>query len=551
MKRLVALVLPLLVAAMSIPATAAPPSDVPDYVDDATSAGVDHVYTGPWEFFVGGGVAAFDCNGDRKADLFMAGGRNAADLYENTSAVGGALSFRKASLDGVPPADLRSVIGAYPIDIDNDGIMDLAVLRLGRNLLLRGQGDCRFTEANDLWAFDGGKDWTTAFAATFEAGAKFPTLAVGSYVDRQAPGSPWGTCGENYLMRPANGDVPTYSSPFLLSPGYCTLSMLFTDWNQSGTPSLRVTNDRQYYRGGEEQMWRVDPGRTPRPFTASDGWQQLSIWGMGIAEADLNGNGYPEYVLTSMGDTKLQELDPDESVGDELKPVYKDIAFDVGATAQRPYQGTDYRPSTGWHSQFADVNNDGLLDLFISKGNVESMPEFAAYDPDNLLIGGWNGKFTEVGGEAGIASEKRGRGAAVVDLNLDGMLDIVVVNRNSPASLFRNLGVRTDWGHAPLGNWLAVELSEPGSNHNAVGARISVKTGNHTMTRTIEVGGGHASGQAGFEHFGLGTAERAEIRIKWPDGEWSHTYKAFADNFVRIVRDKPAAQYWLPEAAGP
>jgi hypothetical protein len=251
-----------------------------------------------------------------------------------------------------------------------------------------------------------------------------------------------------------------------------------------------------------------------------------------------------------MGDTKLQELDPGEAgSGSEVKPVYKDIAFDLGATAQRPYQGTDYRPSTGWHSQFADVNNDGQLDLFIAKGNVESMPEFAAYDPDNLLLGGWDGRFTEVGGKAGIASEKRGRGAAVVDLNLDGMLDIVVVNRNGQASLFRNLGVKTAWGHAPLGNWIEVELNEPGANRNAVGARISVKTGNRTMTRTIEVGGGHASGQSGFVHIGLGTAERAEIRIKWPDGEWSHTYKAFADNFVRIERGKPAAGYWLPPSA--
>ncbi len=522
-------------------------SDVPDYVDEAADAGINHVYAGPWEFFVGGGVAAFDCNGDRKPDLFMAGGTNPAELFENESETGGALRFKKVALSGISDSDLRKVIGAYPIDIDNDGHMDLFVLRLGANLILKGGPDCQFTKANDAMAFDGGKEWTTAFSATFETGAKFPTLAIGNYVDRQAPGSPWGTCGDNYLIRPSADDTPSYGAPFMLSPGYCTLSMLFTDWNQSGTPSLRVTNDRQYYRGGEEQMWRVDPGRTPKLFTAADGWGHLSIWGMGIAEADLSGNGYPEYALTSMGDTKLQELDPEEDQGDDgLKPVYKDIAFDVGATAQRPYQGTDYRPSTGWHSEFADVNNDGLLDLFISKGNVELMPEFAAYDPDNLLLGGWDGNFTEVGGQAGIASEKRGRGAAVVDLNLDGMLDIVVVNRNSPASLFRNLGARTAWGHEPLGNFLEVELAEPDTNRNAVGARISVKTGNHTMTRTVAVGGGHASGQAGFVHFGLGTAERAEIRIKWPDGEWSHTYKAFADNFVRIERGKAAASYWLP-----
>jgi hypothetical protein len=348
-------------------------------------------------------------------------------------------------------------------------------------------------------------------------------------------------------MRSSAVDLPSYDRPIPLTPSHCTLSMLFTDWNQSGTPSLRVTNDRQYYRGGEEQMWHVEVDKPPRLFSAADGWQHLSIWGMGIAEADLNADGYPEYALTSMGDTKLQQLD--EELGRD-KPIYKDIAYDLGATAHRPYQGVDYRPSTGWHSEFADVNNDGLLDLFIAKGNVEAMPESAAYDPDNLLLGQWDGGFVEVGGLAGIATDKRGRGAALADFNLDGMLDIVVVNRSVPVSLFRNLGMRTDWGHRPLGNWLAIKLSQPHINRDAVGARISVKTGNRTMNRTIKVGGGHASGQLGFVHIGLGTAERANIRIKWPDGEWSHVYRAFANNFVLIERGAPAAGYWLPPPIG-
>jgi len=523
------------------------PNDIPDLHEEAAAAGIDQVYSGGWEFFVGGGVAAFDCNTDRMPDLFFAGGTNPAALYRNVSETGGALKFEKVALD-LSDDDLHNVLGAYPLDVDNDGLMDLVVMRLGRNLILKGEPDCRFTVENGAWAFTGGRDWTTAFSATWEKGQVFPTMAIGNYVDRMAPGSPWGTCADNLLFRPASKEKPDYSDPQHLMPSYCSLSLLFTDWNQSGVDSLRVTNDRQYYRGGEEQMWHVDPGKPPRLYTASEGWRHLSIYGMGIAEADLYGDGYPEYALTSMGDTKLQRLDEEADLD---RPVYKDIAFDVGATAQRPYTGGDARPSTGWHSQFADINNDGLLDLFISKGNVEAMPDFAADDPDNLLLGQWDQSFKEVGDMAGVALPRRGRGAAVIDLNMDGQLDLVVVNREAPVSVFRNLGARTEWGgEMPLGNWVEVELAQSGINRNAVGARISVKTGNHNMVRTVAVGGGHASGQAGFIHVGLGTAERAEIRVRWPDGEWSHSYRVFANNFVRIERGKPDAEYWLPEPAG-
>ena len=262
--------------------------------------------------------------------------------------------------------------------------MDLIVLRVGGNVMLKGGPDCTFKLTNREWNFDGDPGWTTAFAAEWEPGQKFPTLAIGHYVDRDAPGSPWGTCQENSLYRPQPGDKPDYSVRTPLAPGFCALSMLFTDWNKSGAPSLRVSNDRQYYRGGEEQMWRIEPGKTPRLYGRADGWRHLSIYGMGIAEGDLDGSGYPQYFLTSMGDEKLQKLDAEEAGRGEA-PVYRDIAGEVGATAHIPYAGGDKRPSTAWHAEFADFNNAGLLDIFVSKGNLEQMPDFAAYDPSNLL----------------------------------------------------------------------------------------------------------------------------------------------------------------------
>ena len=517
--------------------------DVPAMQEQAQAAGIDHVYGGPWEYFVGGGAAAFDCNGDRLPDLALAGGEHPMALYVNRSRPGGPLAFEPVDF-GLPDRELEKVTGLYPLDIDDDGHRDLVLLRVGRNMVLKGGPDCRFDNAGRAFAFDGGRAWTTAFAATFEEGQRFPTLAFGNYVDRTAPGSPWGTCHDNVLMRPAEGDRPDYSEPEALAPGHCALSMLFTDWNRSGTPALRITNDRHYYRDGEEQLWRVDPGRPPRAYRRADGWRRLNIWGMGIAEGDIDADGYPEYALTSMGDTKLQTLDEEAEEG---RPVYRDIAFERGATAHRPYIGGDLKPSTGWHSEFADFNNDGLLDLFIAKGNVEQMPEFAAFDPDNLLLGQHDGRFVEVGHLSGIANDRRGRGAVIADFNVDGALDLVVVNREAPASVFRNLGGKTDWGSRPMGNWLQIELQQDSANRNAVGATVLVKSGNDTRLRKVQSGGGHASGHAGFIHVGTGVAERAEIRVQWPDGEWSAAYRVFANNFVVIKRGASAARYWYPQ----
>ena len=516
--------------------------DVPRYVDDAPAAGIEHVYDGPWEHFVGGGVAVLDCNGDRRPDLYVAGGANPAALYVNGSLAGGALSFTRRPS---PVTDLEGVSGAYPLDIDGDGHLDLVVLRVGSNRLLRGGPDCRFERADARWSFDGGRAWTTAFAASFEPGARFPTLAFGNYVDRTAPGSPWGTCEDNVLHRPqAAGEVPSYAEPLPLSPGHCALSILFTDWDRSGRDALRLTNDRHYHRGGEEQLWRLDGGRYPRLYTRADGWAPLVIWGMGIAEGDLDADGYPEYALTSMGDTKLQTLDLAEAI-EEGRPVYEDVAWSRGATAHRPYTGDDTKPSTGWHAEFDDVNNDARLDLFIAKGNVESMNDFAAVDPDNLLLGTHDGRFSEQGLAAGIARRTRGRGGAVVDLNADGRLDLVVVNRGAPLALFRQEDER------PGGNFLAVELRQPAPNPHAVGARLSVLTGNLVQTRRVQVGGGHASGALGFVHVGLGVAERATLRVQWPDGEWSAPYRLFANHHVVVTRGDDHVMQWFPEERSP
>jgi hypothetical protein len=518
------------------PESAMPP---PRYVEEAVAAGVDHVYDGEFPYFVGGGVAAFDCDEDGRSDLYFAGGSNPAALYRNESPIGGALRFARIA---DPTTDLSNVVGAYPVDIDGDGHTDLAVLRRGANVLLRGLGGCRFERGNEAWGFDGGDAWTAAFSATWEGSAALPTLAFGNYLEEREPGERV-ACEDNVLVRPEEGEA-RYAEPIPLAPGWCTLSILFSDWSRSGRADLRMTNDRHYYVDGEEQLWRVEEGSQPRLYTREDGWQPLVIWGMGIASYDLTGDGYPEVFLTSQGDNKLQTL-----TGGPDRPTYRDIAFRSGVTAYRPYAGGDALPSTAWHAEFQDVNNDGIVDLFVSKGNVEAMPEYAARDPSNLLLGHADGTFVEVGEAAGIMSFERGRGAALVDLNLDGMLDIVQVNRRENVSIWRSVGWGTASEPAAMGNWLSVRLRQPGPNRDAVGSWVAVRVGDRTVEREVTIGGGHASGELGWIHVGLGEAESAEIRVQWPDGEVGPWMEVAANGFATVERGATAPVPWTPSGA--
>jgi hypothetical protein len=198
-------------------------------------------------------------------------------------------------------------------------------------------------------------------------------------------------------------------------------------------------------------------------------------------------------------------------------------------------------PSTAWHPEFQDVNSDSFTDLYVSKGNVDAMPEFASKDPNNLFLGQPDGTFIEAADTAGTVHFARTRGAALVDLNLDGMLDLVEVNRVENVKTWRNIGWGTVDRPQQMGNWIGIELSQPAANLDAVGSWIEVRIGDRTTRREVTVGGGHAGGQLGWIHFGLGPSSRADVRVIWPDGEEGPWMSVSANQFITITRgeDRP------------
>jgi len=304
-----------------------------------------------------------------------------------------------------------------------------------------------------------------------------------------------------------------------------------------------VSNDQHYYlpTEGQEQLWRVPPQGSPSLYTADDGWVNVQVQGMGIASYDLTGDGYPEVFLTSQADNRLQTL-----AAGPAHPTYRDIGLRRGTNAAQPFTGGDARPSTAWHDEFADVNNDGFVDLFIAKGNVTNQIEYAQKDPSDLLLGQQDGTFREAAGAAGIVTFDRGRGAALADFNLDGMLDLIQVNYGARVRIWRNVGTGDASHPRAMGNWLAVGVGQSGPNANAIGAWVEVRVGGRVARRELTIGGGHAGGLLGWIHFGLGNAPSADVRVLWPGGETGPWVPVPANEFRVMTRGVAEAHKWSP-----
>src|SRR4029079_11580721 len=107
------------------------------------------------------------------------------------------------------------------------------------------------------------------------------------------------------------------------------------------------------------------------------------------------------------------------------------------------------------------------------------------------------------------------------------------VDYGTPVKVWRNLGAGSGVS-AAMGNWIALAISQPPPNRSAIGAWVDVRVGDITTTRELTVGGGHASGELGWVHVGLGAADGADVRVHWPTGETGPWLHVAANEFVMI-----------------
>jgi hypothetical protein len=123
----------------------------------------------------------------------------------------------------------------------------------------------------------------------------------------------------------------------------------------------------------------------------------------------------------------------------------------------------------------------------------------------------------------------------------------VVVNRRENVGLYRNVGAGTAAEPRPMGNWIGLRLVQDGANRDAIGAWVEVRVGELTISHEVTVGGGHAGGQLGWIHVGLGDATRATVTVRWPDGEAGPALEVEANRFAVIQRGAADAHVWVPD----
>lgn len=179
----------------------------------------------------------------------------------------------------------------------------------------------------------------------------------------------------------------------------------------------------------------------------------------------------------------------------------------VGAGVDDPGPGND--------AVFADLNNDGRLDLYVVNGGLFGNPTNRLYHN----VG--SGRFRDVTASANAGGYDKGRGASVLvfDYDLDGDLDLFITNGYGP-SPERDQGryqlLRND---SDTGNWLRVQLKPTASNSMGLGARLVLRAGGFTQSRPVTAGTGAFATSWLPVHFGLNEEERGTLTIHWPSGQ--------------------------------
>jgi hypothetical protein len=524
-------------------------------------------------FYMGGGVAVGDFNNDGLQDVFFTGNMVDNQLYLNK----GDLNFENITASSGIESEAKWFTGVTVADVNQDGLEDIY-------LSVAGKWNSR---KNELWINKGTDDsGVPQFVEEAEAYGIADNsysiqsvffdydndgdldLLVGNYEPtpfdsysfeyrKKIDANTW-EASDHLYRNNGNGTFTDVTELSGIQNFGLTIGVLANDFNQDGFIDLYLSNDFS-----APDRFFINQGDGTFKNHLEDAFTHTSFYGMGVDAADFNQDGKLDLFQldmspvdnyrskANMASMDIQAFWNNIELGFHYQYMYNSLQTYQGTKDGIPYYGDQAKFSNlestdwSWACLFADYDNDGFKDLYITNGtrkdinnkdyfnwleridislkvkykelSVEDlMNKMPSKKVDNYMFKNVGGKhFKHVNKDWGISREDFSNGLAYADLDNDGDLELIINNIDTTACVFKNLSVE-----AGQNNFITFDLKGTTKNQNGLGAKMWLhhngKTQFHEHTRTR----GFQSSVSERIHFGLGQDQKIDsLVVVWPNGQ--------------------------------
>jgi hypothetical protein len=526
--------------------------------ESAKASGIDFVHQAPTldvklshimeqVASMGAAVSIVDFDRDGWQDIYVVNSKEGSHnaLYRN---LGNGMFRDVASEVGL--ADLNGIgtgvsTGAVWGDYDNDGFEDVFIYKWGKPELFHNDGGKHFTRVTKQAGLPAWVNANTAIWLDYDNDGKLDLFLGGYYPEnvdlwhlkttKMMPDSfEYATNGgRKYLFHNlGNGQFEEVSEKLGINSRRWSLAAVAADLRGTGYPDLFIANDY-----GVSELYLNQGGHGFREAGKEAGVGFAPKSGMTASVGDvLNRGEFDVYVSNISEEGVLVQ-------GNNL--WIPKAGTPLGTVSYENMANTFGVELGGWSfgAQFADLNNDGFLDLYVTNGNVSLDPHRSYWYDYSKVAGGnqaiisdaanwppiegrslsgfqhkrvWindgEGRFQEVAQMIGVKDVYDGRSVAMADFGNRGVLDVVVANQRGPLLLYKNMV-------APGRHWIEFDLEGKKSNRSAIGARVSVFWNGQQQLQQVSGGSGFCSQNERRIHFGLGKANTVDrVEIRWPSG---------------------------------